>query len=218
MNIYVDFDDCLCETARHFSELVAELFGKHVPYEDMKYFDLQKSFSLTREQYEHMMIEAHNPEILLAYEETPGAVETLNEWIDKGYEVSIITGRPSSSYEPSRLWLDQHGLERAKLFCLNKYGRTGFIKEGDFNLELEDFYQMHFDYAIEDSPAAFRFFERWPSLKVLVYDRPWNQECELLGKEYRRCADWEMIRAMVKQESREMRKTKRSIDSVYQAE
>ena len=27
MNIYVDFDDCLCETARHFSTLVAECFS-----------------------------------------------------------------------------------------------------------------------------------------------------------------------------------------------
>lgn len=79
MKIYVDFDDCLCETARHFSGLVAELFGKNVPYEDIRYFNLQKSFSLTDEQYEHMMIEAHKPEVLLSYEKTPGSSAVLNE-------------------------------------------------------------------------------------------------------------------------------------------
>ena len=47
MNLYVDFDDCLCETARHFSGLVKSLFGKDVPYEDIKHFNLQKSFTLT---------------------------------------------------------------------------------------------------------------------------------------------------------------------------
>ena len=31
MQIYVDFDDCLCETARRFSILVRELFGKDIP-------------------------------------------------------------------------------------------------------------------------------------------------------------------------------------------
>jgi len=31
MRIYVDFDDCLCETARSFSELAAKMFGKDVP-------------------------------------------------------------------------------------------------------------------------------------------------------------------------------------------
>ena len=197
MKIYVDFDDCLCETARHFSGLVAELFGINVPYEEIRYFNLQKSFSLTDEQYEQMMLEAHKPEILLAYEETPGSSATLNEWIDRGHEVSVITGRPNSSYEPSREWLDRHGLERVKLYCLNKYGRDGFIQKSDFNLELEDFYKMHFDYAIEDSPSAFRFFGHWPELKVLVYERPWNQTCELPEKTYSRCRDWKMIRSIL---------------------
>jgi hypothetical protein len=198
MNIYVDFDDCLCETAKSFSRLVAELFGKNVPYENMLYFNLQKSFDLTEAQYEHMMIEGHKPDILLSYEETPGAVETVNRWIDSGHEVSVITGRPYSAYEASRKWLDMHGLERAKLFCLNKYGRDSFIKNSDFSLEIEDYYKMHFDYAIEDSPNAFKFFDHLPNLKVMVYDRPWNHNCELPGEGYRRCFDWGTIQSMIK--------------------
>ncbi|MCR5356619.1 MAG: 2-dehydropantoate 2-reductase [Lachnospiraceae bacterium] len=194
MNIYVDFDDCLCETARHFSGFVAELFGKDIPYENIKYFNLQKSFSLTDEQYEIMMIKAHSPEVLLSYEETPGAVDTVNGWIDSGYDVSVITGRPYSAYAASRKWLDEHGLFRARLYCLNKYGRDSFIKNSDFSLELEDYRKMHFDYAVEDSPSAFKFFDHLPELKVMVYDRPWNRECELPGDRYSRCRDWDMIR------------------------
>ena len=197
MNIYVDFDDCLCETARHFTILVEELFGKKVPYENVQFFDLQKSFDLTREQYEKMMIEAHTRDVLLSYEETPGASETINSWIDEGHNVSIITGRPSSAYEASREWLDQHGLERVKLYCLNKYGRDSFIKNSEFNLELEDYYKMHFDYAVEDSPVAFRFFEHLPDLKVMIYNRPWNQNAELPGEGFKRCPDWETIRNIV---------------------
>lgn len=198
MNIYIDFDDCLCETAKNFSELVQDLFGIYVPYENIRYFDLQKSFSLTDEQYEEMMIKAHMPEVLLAYEETPGAVKTVNNWIDEGHDVSIITGRPYSAYEASLEWLDRHGLERVRLYCLNKYGRDSFIKNSDFSLEIEDYYKMHFDYAIEDSPAAFSFFEHLKELKVMVYNRPWNSDCELPGKNYIRCYDWEMIRKQVR--------------------
>ena len=51
MKIYVDYDDCLCETARRFSRLVDELFGIDVPYENIRYFNLQKSFSLSDDQY-----------------------------------------------------------------------------------------------------------------------------------------------------------------------
>ena len=193
MNVYVDFDDCLCETARHFCVLVKELYGRDIPYEKVEYFNLQKSFSLTEEQYKNMMIRAHKPEVLLSYEETPGAVKTINSWIDGGHDVKIITGRPASAYEASREWLNRHGLERVPLFCLNKYGRESFVKGSSFNLELEDFYKMHFDFAVEDSPAAFKFFDPMPDLKVMVFDRPWNQNCVFPSQNYKRCTDWKMI-------------------------
>lgn len=200
MNIYVDFDDCLCETARNFSVLVKDLFGKDVPYEKIRYFDLQKTFSLTDEQFEEMMMKAHSPEALLSYEETPGAIKVVQSWMDEGHDVSIITGRPYSAYEPSREWLDRHSLERVKLYCLNKYGRDSFIKNSDFSLEIEDYYKMHFDVAVEDSPAAFRFFEHLPKLKVMVYDRPWNQESEFPGKNFHRCFDWDTIKKLSQRE------------------
>lgn len=198
MNIYIDFDDCLCETARYFSGLVQELYGIDVPYENIRFFDLQKSFSLTDDQFEKMMIQAHRPEVLISYHETPGAVAAVKRWADEGHNVSIITGRPYSAYDASRDWLDRHGLDQVKLYCLNKYGRDSFIRNSDFSLDIEDYYKMHFDYAIEDSPSAFRFFEHLPKLQVMVYDRPWNQNCDFPGENYHRCYDWETIRYMVK--------------------
>ena len=194
MRIYVDFDDCLCETGRAFSKLAAELFGKDVSYEDMRFFEMDRSFGLSGEQYERLMIEGHRPEVLLSFEETPGASSVINEWISRGHEVSIITGRPFSAYEPSRRWLDAHGLQRARLYCLNKYGRDSFIKNSDFSLELEDYYRMRFDFAVEDSPRAFKFFDHLPDLRVLVFDRPWNRDCALPNEKYTRCFDWESIR------------------------
>ena len=197
MKIYVDYDDCLCETARNFSDLAVEMFGKNVPYEKIRYFELDKSFDLNEEQFAQFMSKGHEPDVLLSYEETPGASEVINEWLSRGHDVSIITGRPFSSYEPSRQWLNMHGLKDVKLYCLNKYGRDGFIKDSDFSLELEDYYRMKFDVAVEDSPKAFRFFDHLPDLKVMVYDRPWNRECELPGDNYTRCAGWELIRQNV---------------------
>ena len=227
MKIYIDYDDCLCETARAFTGIAERLFGKTVPYEDVRFFNLQDSFKLTDDEYQQLMVEGHLPEVLLSFEETPGASKVINEWIDKGYEVDIITGRPYSTYEVSKQWLDEHGLERVNLFFLNKYGRDLFYKNqekssilpdsicdekdasqmckralrhnaiNDYNLELDDFYKMKFDYAIEDSPMAFKFFEHLPELKVLVYDRPWNCDCDLPNGNYYHCMDWECIRGKV---------------------
>ena len=194
MKIYVDFDDCLCETARAFSKLGMEMFGRNVPYEDIRFFELDKSFRLNDEQFEQFMIRGHQPDVLLSYEETPGASSVINEWLSCGHDVSVITGRPFSAYEPSREWLDRHGLEHVKLFCLNKYGRDSFIKNSDFSLEPEDYYRMKFDLAVEDSPKAFPFFTHLPSLRVLVFDRPWNWDCTFPNENYTRVFSWESIR------------------------
>lgn len=193
MKIYVDYDDCLCETARAFTGIAARLFGKNVPYEKVHFFNLQETFRLTDEEYRELMKEGHLPEVLLSYEETPGASEVIGEWMDRGHEVFIITGRPYSSYEPSRRWLDEHGFDRVPMYCLDKYGRDSFYKKSDYNLELADYYKMKFDIAVEDSPAAFRFFDHLPDLRVMVYDRPWNKTCEL-PERFVRCSDWDHIR------------------------
>ncbi|MBQ6441546.1 MAG: 2-dehydropantoate 2-reductase [Lachnospiraceae bacterium] len=197
MQIYVDFDDCLCETGKAFSRLVFEMYGKQVPYEEMNFFNLQKSFALTDEEYDNLLVKGHEAEVLLSIEETPGAASVINEWLDRGHQVSVITGRPFNAFEASRQWLDTHGFERVKLFCLNKYGRENFLKGSDFSLELEDYLKMHFDYAIEDSTSAFKFFDHLPDLNVLVIDRPWNREAVFPNDHYRRVYDWETIREIV---------------------
>ena len=197
MNIYVDFDDCLCETGRAFAGLVSDMFGKDIPYEKMQYFNLQKAFALTDEQYEQLLIEGHRPEMLLSVMETPGASAVINEWTGSGHNVSIITGRPFSSYEVSRAWLDMHGFRSVRLYCLDKYGRENFIKNCDFSLEPDDYFRMKFDYAVEDSPLAFRFFNHLPALKVMVFDRPWNRASRFPGSNYRRCYSWKDIRANI---------------------
>ncbi len=194
VKIYVDFDDCLCESGRFFSHLVREMFGRDVPYESMRCFNLQQAFDLTDEQYAQLLVRGHEPEMLLAYEETPGASDAVRTLIREGHRVSVITGRPTSSYEPSRLWLDRHGLRDAGLFLLDKYGRERHTApKCDFRLEPEAYYRMEFDCAVEDSPEAFRFFDHLPRLRVMVFDRPWNRAMTFPGSNYCRCRDWESI-------------------------
>ena len=73
MNIYVDFDDVICETARDLSALAARLYGIEAPYDTIKAFDLHEAFGLNEDQYLRLMAVAHSREIILGYTETPGA-------------------------------------------------------------------------------------------------------------------------------------------------
>ncbi len=200
MNIYVDFDDCLCETGRAFSRLACEMFGTDVPYEEMHDFNLQKAFGLKDEQYDQLLAKGHEPDQLLSYEETPGASLAISGWIQCGWHVSVITGRPYSAYEPSRTWLDRHGLRQAELYCLDKYGRENCIRNSSFSLTMEAYRKMKFDFAVEDSPSAFSLFDHLPDIRVMVFDRPWNRKHVFPGRNFFRCYDWRGIQSNIAQQ------------------
>lgn len=193
MKIYIDFDDVICETGRYFSKLAKELFGIDLPYSQVQFFNLKKAFDLNDEQYDELLTVGHLPEHLLSFEEVLGASETINKWIDAGNEVFVITGRPFDSYEPSRKWLDDHGLNRVPLFCVDKYGRESFNQNCTYSLTLKELYNMTFDLAIEDSPAAFEHVLHFDKCKIAVFNRPWNVQVDLPSENFVRCNNWEEI-------------------------
>ncbi len=193
MRIYIDFDDVICETAKHFTKIAKDLFDIDVPYREVQFFNLQKSFDLSDSQYDELMRAGHVPETLLAYEETPDASKIINKWVNHGHDITIVTGRPFDSYEPSREWLDNHGLKDVPLICVDKYGRESFNQDCTYSMTLEDLYKLEFDFAVEDSPAAFEHVLHFENCRVAVFNRPWNANSELPNSNFVRCEGWQDI-------------------------
>lgn len=67
MKIYIDFDDVICETGQFFSKIAKELFDIDVPYQQVQFFNLQKTFDLSDEQYDELMKVGHLSENLLKF-------------------------------------------------------------------------------------------------------------------------------------------------------
>lgn len=86
MKIYIDFDDVICETAKYFTYLAKDMFGIDLPYEKVMFFNLQKAFNLNDKQYDELLTAGRLSENLLAFEETEGAAEIINKWIDEGHD------------------------------------------------------------------------------------------------------------------------------------
>ena len=174
-------DDILCETAATLCRLVEREFGVHVAYGDVHEFDLQKSFGLTGDQMRRFMALAHEPENLLAYPQTEGAVRGLKALAAAGHDVEIVTGRPASSFRATEAWLAAAGLGDFPVTYVNKYGRL-FSQDGDAPemVPLADLLKRHYDVAIDDSPKVLGpLAEAWPNTRLLVFSRPWNKSLHL---------------------------------------
>jgi uncharacterized HAD superfamily protein len=197
-HIYVDLDDVLCETARAFLGILRRDYGKTVDFEDIAWFDLGRSFGLEPPELDEFMRTVHEPEVLGSMEPVDGAVEVLEDWVAAGYEVAVVTGRPSSTYDVSREWLAEAGVPNRSLTFVDKYSRLGWPNDGPSVVPLSELGRTQYCLAVEDSADMARFLAGELGLQVLLFDRPWNRRpppsvgAEATG-EIHRCNNWREI-------------------------
>ena len=189
--IYVDFDDVLCETARGLIDLLETEHGKRVAYEEIHWFELDRSFGLTAEELRGFFQAAHRPECIEGLEPVPGAREVIARWQAEGFEVWVVTGRPPETAASSRAWLEAHGVPYDRLLFVDKYRR---LPPGPDLVSLDDLAGTEFALAIDDAPAMLQYLLDATPVPVLIYDRPWNRRFTTPnGRTAHRCRSWEEI-------------------------
>ncbi len=185
--IYIDLDDVIANTTCRYAEIVAREFGRTVDFNDITTFDLKKSFSLTDHEFDHFFRLVHEPEIILALEPFEGMIDELNKWSGLGYEISVVTGRLTSTYESSLEWLRRNKVPFDSFIMVDKYSRPAIDKK--IAISLDRFSEMEFILAVEDSPDMARFLFQRMKTDVILFDRPWNRNRDDL-RGIRRCENW----------------------------
>jgi uncharacterized HAD superfamily protein len=174
--IYVDFDDVLCQTARHFLAVVEREFNKRIAYEELTDFDIGASCGLDREEADELYRIVHRPDELMQMAPIEGAIGALRQWAASGYEIAIVTGRPPASYEASLAWLARHRVPHRSFSMVDKYSR--FSTANTVAIRLDELAQRHYCWAVEDSLPMAQFLATQMKLPVALIDCPWNRLTE----------------------------------------
>jgi len=201
-SLYVDIDDVLSQTIESLIELLDHLHDRRVDVAEVRHFDLEKSFALDRAEIAHFMDQAHSDEIIESISPTEGAVEVLDSWGERGDKVRLVTGRPPTTHQASRRWLETHGLRHDSLHHLDKWQRPDWNLDALPALRFEDIESFDFDFAVEDSlDTAVRLVEEF-EIPVALMDRPWNRGVSHLAKGTRsllvRCFDWKDVEKTIR--------------------
>jgi len=195
--IYVDLDDVLSETIGALTRLLSDEWNRHVAVDDVRHFDLGRSFGLAPEELEAFMRRAHEPDFLDAIPPRDGAAEVLAEWRERGYHVAIMTGRPPASAEISRSWLDRHGIPHASFVCVDKYSRQHWADPAGLALSKTALGELEFTLAVEDSLEMAAHLVEHCGVAVALMDRPWNHDLAQLPHETASaiagCLDWREV-------------------------
>ena len=195
--IYVDIDDCLAQTARMFAKVFEQEHGRRVDLEEIESFDLGVSLGLTPESLDDFMKSVHRPEVLAEIEPMEGAIEALAAWVDRGYEVAVVTGRPPATEAVSRRWLTEQRVPHHSLTFLDKYSWSEDLFSGSQAISMDELSRRSFSLVVEDSAEVARRLAGVLDAPVALFDRPWNRsvpkpEDELKGRIFR-CRDWQDI-------------------------
>ncbi|MBF0105870.1 MAG: hypothetical protein HQM16_11145 [Deltaproteobacteria bacterium] len=192
--IYVDFDDCLSQTANALMGVLKQEFNKTIPYESIVSFDLEKSFGITKEQWDHLMALAHDANTLLTMPVIEGAVKGMNSLHQAGFAIHIVTGRPPSSREQSKEWLDKNHIPYNQIYFVDKYLRFPKDQSADF-WTLNELTQQKYAFAVEDSGMMAEYIAVNMRTPVYLLDRPWNRKINASTTDglITRCSGWEML-------------------------
>jgi len=189
--IYVDFDDVLSDTTSAFLKILKLEFGKKVNFEDIFTFDLKASFNLTDSEYAHFFHRVHQADVIMSFAPMEGAIGALEDWVKQGYQISIVTGRLTSAYEASLDWLAKHKVPYHHFTMVDKYSRENI--DTDIAVSMEEFSEMKFSLAVEDSAKMARHLSQKMGIPVALIDRPWNRGADLDHK-ISRYTSWYDIR------------------------
>jgi uncharacterized HAD superfamily protein len=195
--IYVDIDDVLSRTIERLIDLLEEMHARRVEVEEVRHFDLEKSFSLDGAEIQAFMDRAHSDAEIEAIAPAAGAAEVLAGWAESGHSISLVTGRPPITNEASRRWLERHSIAHHALHHLDKWGRPTWNEDGLPAIGFDDLPAFGFGFAVEDSlDTAVRLVEVL-DVPVALMDRPWNRDVGGLSAGLRerlvRCHDWQQV-------------------------
>ena len=188
--IYVDLDDVLCQTARHFLVIVEREFGKRVHYEDLTNFDIGAACGLSADERQRLYLIVHEPDELMQIKPIEEAIRALKQWAQAGFDIAIVTGRPPGSYEPSLAWLARHGVPHRSFTMVDKYGR--FATKNTVAIDLDELAARNFCWAVEDSLPMAQYLGIKMGVPVALIDCPWNREGTAQAN-VDRFADWHTL-------------------------
>ena len=195
--IYVDMDDVLAETGRTFLKVLQEEFGKQVDWDQIHDYDLGVSLGLDEESLTRFMHAVHRPEVLASVVPMAGSLEALEGWIEQGYEIEVVTGRPSSTEEISRKWLESNEMPHHSLIHVDKYAWEEELLGTSAGVPLIHLADNGYRLVVEDSAEVALHLTEIIDAPVAVLDRPWNRrkldEHSHLDGRIVRCESWTEI-------------------------
>jgi len=170
LKIGIDIDEVVVEFFKKYLELFNKKFEKNLTFENIVKFNIWNLTDVSREDALKLIEDFYNSEDFFELDLIEGVKDALIK-LHKNYEIHFITSRPESVKEKTNLFLKS-------LFediYFNLHFSEGVF--GEFKTKAQICKELGIKILIEDR-RKYAFECAQNGIKVLLLDKPWNQNCE----------------------------------------
>jgi hypothetical protein len=112
--IAIDIDSTLHHYWDTFREIALRRTGVDLPYERQTDWHVTQ---IPQDELRAVVLETHQPDVVLAAEPYPGAVEAVNAWHAAGHFIHVTSHRSTDAHAATTEWLDAAGFRYDELYC-----------------------------------------------------------------------------------------------------
>lgn len=173
--IWIDFDDVLAMTTQQFVNVFNKETGRNVQYNDLNDWYLPRVLDVEKKVIDDIYNELDYDMVLSSNLHAP---TYLNELMDRGHEVAIVTANKRE--RSVRDWLNDRGMRRIPLIS-GVGNKAGLAR------------QHYCDLMVDDKVSTVKGMNT-VGVHTILYSQPWNVDLDTLEYEYVRRADtWSEI-------------------------
>lgn len=108
----------------------------------------------------------------------PGAIDGMNDLLEMGEHLMIVSDRPVQLFDVTREWLDRQGLDMVRLLFTHHKNSMSLDSTGMMT-KYQAAARHQLQYIVEDAPHHAETFANKVWVKqVFLLDKPYNQEIE----------------------------------------
>lgn len=188
MIIATDTDECLAQYITAFCLWHNEKYGTRLKEEDFTEWDISKTIGTTRQEELRRLYEFHKSTYFFAIQPVPGSVRGTKTLKERGNTLFVTTGRQLELRVETHEWI---GLYYPEVFSGIQLGNHHSLNNQPKKPKSEMCDELEADALIEDTLATAIECAK-PGRRVLLMNRPWNQNGKLPDG-VQRVYSWEEI-------------------------
>ncbi len=186
-------DDVLMEFGIPLFHFFNSRNGTNFTISDAHHFDLDKVWKCDRQYAIKTVLDFYDSDMHHNAMPTNGSVDFMNKLKSDNNELFVITARPSEYEIITKKWIDKHFPKIfSDIIFLNHHGSGGTSENHKSKKKSDACLDLKIDIFIDDALHNVNDVAQIETIKIFLFDRPWNRNGELNSR-VKRIFDWQEI-------------------------